>query len=144
MQKPKPQPRQSGESARSARKDPSPAASGRERRRSERIPYYNPLVITWIRDDGVRIHEYAGAADVSAHGCLLKMTTPVPVKANIIIRHPRHKTSVRGTVVRILEPGEDGLLRIAVDLETPGMVFWLLEALDDDGAPPTPLPSELL
>ena len=144
MQKPQAQARQPETPAASPRKEPSPAPSGRERRRSERIPYYKPLVVTWIRDDGVRVHEYAGAADVSAHGCLLKMTTPVPVKANIIIRHPRHKSSVRGTVVRILEPGEDGLLRVAVDLETPGMVFWLLEAIDDDGVHPTPLPSELL
>ena len=122
----------------------SPASQGRDRRRSERTPYYKPLIVTWIRNDGVRVHEYAGAEDISAHGCLLKMTTPVPKGAVIDIRHPRHKTHVRGKVIRALAPGEDGLLRIAVDLDTPRMIFWLLEAVDDDGVTATPLPSELI
>ncbi len=123
----------------------SPAPPGRDRRRSERMPYYKPLIVTWIRDDGVRVHEYAGAEDVSAHGCLLKMTTPVPKGAVIDIRHPRHKSHVRGKVIRALTPGQDGLLRIAVDLDTPRMLFWLLEAVDDDsGETATPLPSELI
>ena len=120
------------------------ASRGRDRRRSERIPYYKPLIVTWIRGDGVRVHEYAGAEDVSAHGCLLKMTTPVPRGAIIDIRHPRHKTHVRGKVIRALAPGKDGLLRIAVDLDTPRMLFWLLEAVDDDGETATPLPSEMI
>ena len=136
-------PEAAGQSDETAPKESS-APTGRDGRRSDRMPYYNPLIVTWIRNDGVRIHEYAGAEDVSAHGCLLKMTTPVPKGAIVDIRHPRHKTHVRGKVIRVLEPGKDGLLRIAVDLDTPRLVFWLLEAVDDDGVSATPLPSELL
>ena len=108
-----------------------PAENPRDRRRSERIAYKNPLIVTWLRRDGVRITEYAGAVDVSIHGCLLKMTTPVPKGAELEIRHPRTPDSIRGDVIRAGKPNAFGVIHVAVNLHTPGLVFWLISAIEE-------------
>jgi hypothetical protein len=110
-----------------------------DRRRSERIEFKNPLVVTWLREDGVRVHEYGGAVDASMHGCQLRMTTPVPKGAEVEIRHPRTQQSVRGTVMRVGKPNIRGEIKVGVNLHTPGLNFWLIAALDDDGHPPSPV-----
>lgn len=116
-----------------------PSPRPRDRRRSERIEYKNPLIVTWLREDGVRVHEYAAAIDASMHGCQLRMTTPVPKGAQVEIRHPRTQQAVRGTVMRVGKPDIRGEINVGVNLHTPGLTFWLIAALEDDGHPPTPL-----
>ena len=119
-----------------------PTGKRKDQRRSERIAYKNPLIVTWLRHDGVRVTEYAGAVDASVHGCLLKMTTPMHVGAEVEIRHPRTPDHIRGDVIRVGEPNAYGICHVAVNLHTPGLLFWMISNFEEGGEVATPFDTD--
>ncbi len=89
--------------------------AGAERRRSRRIPLVMPMEVTWATPDGVRIKQHALTEEVSAHGAVLRMITCPPLSAELELNRPQKGSSTEARIVRRLNAGLDGLVRIAVE-----------------------------
>jgi hypothetical protein len=77
-----------------------------------------------MRQAGVRVKESAETEEVNAHGALLRMSAPLPLKTLVVLTHRITNKSTPAQVVRVSAAQEDGKLRIAVELEEPSETFW--------------------
>jgi hypothetical protein len=74
-----------------------------------------PMEVTWATPDGVRIKQHALTEEVSAHGAVLRMITCPPLSAELELSRPQKGSSTEARIVRRLNAGLDGLVRIAVE-----------------------------
>ncbi len=95
-----------------------------ERRRSERVLLVVPVDVAWVKQGGARVQESAETEEVNAHGALLRMSAPLPLKTLVVLTHRITNKSTPAQVVRTCPGQEDGKPRIAVELEEPSETFW--------------------
>lgn len=102
--------------------------SGTDRRRSPRIGWRIPVVATWNPPralQSVTVREHGETLDVSAHGALVKLPSSLARGRQIKILRPGGKVFVSARVVRNLGPDCDGLTRLGLEVDTPGIESWV-------------------
>lgn len=96
-----------------------------ERRRSPRIRWRIPLIATWTPGRSLILREQGETEIVNAHGALIKLSTHV--RPGFQIKLMRPGTELCRTARVVSSPGlsEDGRVRLAISLDSPGEDFWV-------------------
>ena len=71
------------------------------------------------------VREQGETEVVSAHGALLKISTRVPQGDIVTLMRPGGNPAKLARVATILGRDADGRLRLAVELDTPSLEFWV-------------------
>ncbi len=71
------------------------------------------------------MREQAETEIVSAHGALLRISTHVPRGDIITLMRPGGNPAKLARVATVLGRDADGRLRLAVELDTPSLEFWV-------------------
>jgi porin len=85
------------------------------RRRRRRLSIRLPLTLTWMSKDGVHIRDRVVVENISEKGALVRTRVPIPPSARIQIGEPMTQLCAAARVVRVAEPGFDGLARIGIE-----------------------------
>lgn len=105
---------------------PKPEAilPGGEKRRSQRVLLVIPVEVNWVESNGKNRQASAKTEIVSAHGALLRMTSPLAVGTEVELRHPITGLTSRARVVSLHTAGQEGQAGVGMELEVPSQVFW--------------------
>ncbi len=99
-------------------------SAGIERRRSPRIPWRIPFVLTWRANTKVTVREQGETEVVNAHGALVRLSAKLYVGQPVtILGKGKHVSQPAHVVGNHHSPG-DGFTKLAVELSSPGMEFW--------------------
>ena len=79
-----------------------------------------PVVLEWGED--CRTH--AEAEDVSTCGALLRLQIFSPLPVEFQLHCPSTGQSVSARMVCVAGPASDGLVRLGLELDTQGKMFW--------------------
>lgn len=105
--------------------DSTPTAE-EDRRRSPRVSLVVPMVVVWTRKDGLRLRERAETKDISVHGALLQVATPLGISTEVELSRPGTTSRFWTRVVRIDNRGPQGVTWIGIELSDPADAFCLL------------------
>lgn len=101
------------------------AALQPQRRRSPRTTWRIPVIVTWKQKKAMTMREEGETEVVNAHGALIKLSTHLLRGEIIRIMRPGGTPSKFARVVTEIEAGPDGSARLGVELDTPGLEFWV-------------------
>lgn len=93
------------------------------KRRSPRVSWCAPVVVTWEAGGGLKVREKAETEVVNAHGALLRLGTMLPQGRRVDLFDPRSNRSMRARVV-CSGPSLGPPVRAGVELNTPSETFW--------------------
>jgi hypothetical protein len=108
-------------------KSPFSRQSGTNRRRSTRVEFAIPVVLSGRDAKGQPFREESQTKTVNLHGAKLKTSREILVGMQVCIENPQNAATEKGVCVRIEEkvPGEDAHY-IAVQLIRPGNIWGLV------------------
>lgn len=95
---------------------------GAERRRSPRIPWRIPVVLTWRPDQRLTVREHAETEVVNAYGASIRLSSALRVGQAVTLVGKGKNISRPARVVANLPV--DGSIRVGVELFNPGMEIW--------------------
>jgi hypothetical protein len=101
-----------------------------ERRRSQRVLLVIPVDIAWTGKDGKPVKVAAETEVVNAHGALLRMKSQgillsaIPKEIDLTHRHTGKTTKARIVGGGSSAQAQDGMMRIAVELDVASESFW--------------------
>lgn len=79
-----------------------------------------PVVLEWSKYR----RQDAEAENVSTCGALLRLKIPHPVPVEFQLHCPSTGQSVSARLVCVAGPASDGLVRLGLELDTQGKMFW--------------------
>ena len=96
-----------------------------EKRRSPRIMWRIPFVVTWTPQAPVTVREQGETEVVNAHGALIKLSTPVRLGQKLKILRPGSPLMQVAHVVSNLGEDAEGRVSLGVELDHPNSDFWV-------------------
>ena len=108
------------------RKDPSPEAKWRERRRGVRMNSRIRIGVEWEGPDGLRHREEAVTRIVSPYGCLVVLRHNLALEQKVQVTNLETQQNARAAVVWKGHERAEGF-ELGVELVSPGTDFWGME-----------------
>jgi len=102
-----------------------------ERRRSRRVSIRIPLRVAAYSRLEVPPDKNAEALDVSRYGALLRVPFCPTPGSSIKVLNDRSSETREFRVVRVGEPGRDGLFELGVEILFPTKSFWGIQFPDE-------------
>jgi len=117
-------------------KSPAPGtiADTSERRRSLRVQIAMPLLVRGKKGTAQAFEEEAQTVAVSAHGCLIRMATPVTRGQEIAIVNKKTAEELPCTVI-FTGQRDSGKVEVGVEFVEPSPLFWRIAFPPEDWDP---------
>jgi PilZ domain len=114
-------------------KAPTPAESNSDRRRSHRVNISMPVLVRGTRGTQP-FEESAQTISVSAHGCMVRMATPVARAQEIAIVNTKTAEELPCTVT-FLGQKDNGKTEVGVEFAEASPLFWRIAFPPEDWDP---------
>jgi c-di-GMP-binding flagellar brake protein YcgR len=114
-------------------KPPPPNESAADRRRSHRVNIAMPVLVRGSKG-AQRFEEQTLTVSVSAHGCMMRVTTPVTRSQEIEIVNTKTAEELPCTVTFIGQK-ENGKTEVGVEFSEPSPLFWRIAFPPEDWDP---------
>jgi PilZ domain len=114
-------------------KAPTPAESHSDRRRSHRVNIAMPVLIRG-KKGGQPFEEEAQTISVSAHGCMVRVATPLARNQEIAIVNTKTAEELPSSVTFIGQK-DNGKTEVGVEFAEPSPLFWRIAFPPEDWDP---------
>jgi hypothetical protein len=114
-------------------KPPTPNESAADRRRSHRVNIAMPVLVRGMKGTQA-FEEEALTVSVNAHGCMVRVATPVTRSQEIAIVNTKTAEELPCTVTFIGQR-ENGKLEVGVEFTEPSPLFWRIAFPPEDWDP---------
>jgi PilZ domain-containing protein len=114
-------------------KAPTPAKSDSDRRRSHRVNIAMPVLIRGKKGTQP-FEEEAQTISVSAHGCMVRVATPLARNQEIAIVNPKTAEELPSTVTFIGQK-DNAKTEVGVEFAEPSPLFWRIAFPPEDWDP---------
>ena len=105
--------------------------AGAKQRRSQRILVSVSIRVTGNRPEGEKFEEDTATLIVNAHGALILLKEEVSVGQTITVEHVASRKKIE-CVVKVINPGPDGVPEVAVDFQKANPRFWHISFPPED------------
>ena len=125
-----------GENAMSEMKGSMPGTFGEgtaERRRSHRVHIAMPVLVRGKKGTQP-FEEQTATISVNAHGCMVRLATPVTRSQEVLIVNTKTAEELPCTVT-FLGPKEGGRMEVGIEFAEPSPVFWRIAFPPEDWDP---------
>jgi len=106
-------------------------SAGGKQRRSQRILVSVSIRVTGKRSEGGTFDEETSTLIVNAHGALILLKEDVSVGQTITVEHLASKEKIE-CVVKVINPGPDGVPEVAVEFQKGNPRFWHISFPPED------------
>ena len=104
-----------------------------DRRRSHRVHIAMPVLVRGKKGTQP-FEEKAATISVNAHGCMVRLTTPVARNQEVLIVNTKTAEELPCTVT-FLGPKEAGRMEVGIEFAAPSPVFWRVAFPPEDWDP---------